>query len=99
MTKKLDEKGMELNLYLKELTTDKNIFSRLSSNNLVISKVLHWQIDSVNSDAKFDECNFKNDLTVRKYDKCNITPKTKCSDNVKKIVFAHLNINSIRNKF
>ena len=38
MTKKLDEKDMELNLYLKELTKEKNIFSRLSSNNLVISK-------------------------------------------------------------
>ena len=31
--------------------------------------------------------------------KCNITLKTICSDNVNKLVFAHLNINSIRNKF
>ena len=32
-------------------------------------------------------------------DKCNITLKTTCSDNVNKLIFPYLNINSIRNKF
>ena len=40
----------------------------------------------------------KNDLTAKKYDECNLTLKNICSDNVIKIIFAHLNTNSIRNK-
>ena len=35
----------------------------------------------------------------KKYDKCNVSQKTIRSDNANKQVFAHLNINSIRNKF
>ena len=38
-------------------------------------------------------------LLPKKYDECNITLKTIRSDNVNKLIFAHLNINSIRNKF
>ena len=123
--KKLNEKGMEVNLHLKELSKEKNIFlidnsrkikaqhlnkgklhltkygSRILSNNFVneISKVLHWQIDRGNSNANVEDCNIKDDLTANKYDECNITLKTIRSDNANKLVFAHLNINSIRNKF
>ena len=43
--------------------------------------------------------NFKDDLTVKKYDECNITLETIRSDNANKLIFAHLNINSIKNKF
>ena len=39
------------------------------------------------------------DLTAKKYDEYNVAVKTKCSDNVNKLIFAHLNINSVRNKF
>ena len=75
--------------------------SRILSNNFVneISKVLHWQIDRGNSNANVEECNFKDDLTAKKYGECNITLKTIRSDNANKLVFAHLNINSIRDKF
>ena len=75
--------------------------SRILSNNFLneISKVLHWQIDRDNSNANVEEYNFKDDLTTKKYDECNITLKTIRSDNANKLVFAHLNINSIRNKF
>ena len=38
-------------------------------------------------------------LLPKKYDECNITLKTIRSDNENKLIFAHLNINSIRNKF
>ena len=38
-------------------------------------------------------------LLPKKYDECNITLKTIRSDNVNKLIFPHLNINSIRNKF
>ena len=38
-------------------------------------------------------------LLPKKYDECNITLKTIRSDNVNKLIFAHLNINSIRNNF
>ena len=43
--------------------------------------------------------NFKDNLTAKKYGECNITLKTIRSDNENKLIFAHLNINSIRNKF
>ena len=123
--KKLNEKGMEVNLHLKELSWEKNISltdssrkikeqhlnkgklhltkygSRILSNNFVneISKVLHWRIDRGNSNANVEECNFKDDLTAKKYDECNITRKTKRSNNVNELIFAYLNINSIKNKF
>ena len=42
---------------------------------------------------------FKDDLTAKKHDECNITPKTIRSDNVNELIFAYLNINSIKNKF
>ena len=45
-----------------------------------------------------EECNFKDDLTAKKYNECNITLKTIRCDNVNNLIFAHLNINSIRNK-
>ena len=102
--------GMEVHLHLKELSKEKNIFlidnskkikaqhlnkgklhltkysSRVLSNNFVneISKVLYWQIHR---------------LTAKKYDECNITLNTIRSDNVNKLIFAHLNINLTRNKF
>ena len=64
------------------------------SNNFVngTSEVINW-------DADVQECNFKDDLTAKTYDECNITLKTIRSDNVNKLTFAHLNVNSIRNKF
>ena len=100
--KKLKKKGMETNLHLKELSTEKNIFlidnsrkirtqqlnkcklhsnkygSRVLSNNFVnkISNVLRWQTDRGNSNANVEECNFKDDLTAKKYDECNISLKT-----------------------
>ena len=121
----LNERGVQVNLHLKELSKENNIFlidnsrkikaqylnkgklhltkygSRILSNNFVneISKVLHWQIDRGNSNANVEECNFKDDLTAKKYDECNITLKTISSDKVNKLIFAHLDINSIRNKF
>ena len=116
---------MEVNLHLKEISKEKNIFlidnarkikaqhfnkdklhltkysSAVWSNNFVhdISKVLHWQIDGGNSNVNIEECNFKYDLTAKKYDKCNMTLKTILSCNINKLIFAHLNTNSLRNKF
>ena len=123
--KNLNEKGMEVNLYSKELSKEKNIClldkstkiksqhlnkgklhltkygSRVLSNNFVneIPQVLHWPIDRGNSDANSEECNSEGDLTAKKYDECNITLKTIGSDNVNKLIFAHLNINSSRKTF
>ena len=59
-----------------------------------ISKVLQWQIDRANSNANVKECNFKDDLTSKKYDACNITLETIRSNNSNKLIFAHLNMNS-----
>ena len=63
--------------------------SRILSNNFVneISKVLHWQIDRGNSNANVEECNFKDDLTAKKYDECNITLEIIRSDNANKLIF------------
>ena len=38
-------------------------------------------------------------LLPKKYNQCNITLKTIHGDNVNTLIFAHLNINSVRNKF
>ena len=38
-------------------------------------------------------------LLPKKCYECNITPKTIRSDNVSKLIFAHLDVNSIKNKF
>ena len=75
--------------------------SRVLSNNVVskIYKVLHWQIDRDISNANVVEYNFKDDLSAKKYNECNVTLTTIRSDNVNKLIFPHLNINSIRNKF
>ena len=75
--------------------------SRVLSNNFVskIYKVLHWQIDRDISNTSVVEYNFKDDLSAKKYNECNVTLTTIRSDNVNKLIFPHLNINSIRNKF
>ena len=64
-------------------------------------KYLKFSIDKLmrNSNANVEEWNFKDDHNIKKYDECNITLKTIRSDNVNKLIFAHLSINSIRNKF
>ena len=116
---------MEVNVHLKELGKEKNIFlidnsrtikaqhlnkgklhltkysSRVLSNDFVneISKVLHWQFDRGNSNVNVEECNLKDDLNAKIYDECSITLKNRRSDNVNNLIFAHLNISSIRNKF
>ena len=64
-----------------------------------IFKVLQWQIEVGNSNANAEECNFKEDLGDKKCNECNITLKTIPSGNVNKLIFAHVNISSIRNKF
>ena len=62
-------------------------------------ELFHGAMEVWDSKWQLEECNFKDDLTAKKYDECNITLKTIRSDNANKLVFAHLNINSIRNKF
>ena len=75
--------------------------SRVLSDNFVneIYKFPYWQIDIANLNANVEECTFKADLTVKKYDGCNVALKTISSDNVNKLIFAHSNISSIRNEF
>ena len=120
----LNERGVQVNLHLKELSKENNIFlidnsrkikaqylnkgklhltkygSRVLSNNFVneISKVFDCQIDRGNSKVNAGECNFEDDLTAKKHNVCNITLETIRSDNGKKLIFAHLKINPVRNK-
>ena len=97
--KKLNEKGMEVNLHLKKLRKEeKNIFLIDNSRKIKAQHVNNSKLHSTNSNANIEECNLKDDVTTKKYDEWNITLKTIRDDNVKKLIFAHLNISSIRNK-
>ena len=123
--KNLNEKGIQVSVYLKELCKEKNIFlvdnaKKIKAQHLnkgklhltkhvsrvliiifinEISKVFHWQVDGGNLNADVEGCNFKDALTAKKYDECNISLKTIRNDNANKLIFGHLNINSFRNKF
>ena len=69
------------------------------SRSFSISNFFTGAMEVWDSKWQLEECNFKDDLTAKKYDECNITLKNIRSDNANKLVFAYLNINSIRNKF
>ena len=63
-----------------------------------ISKVLHWKIEGDNSSTYDVEYSFKDDLTAKKYDECNIALKSISFDDVIKLKFANLDVRSIRDK-
>ena len=63
-----------------------------------ICKVLHWKIKGDNSSTYDEEYSFKDDLTAKKYDECNIALKTISFDDVNKLKFANLDVSSVRNK-
>ena len=62
-----------------------------------ISRVFNWQFRMENSDS--EECISNLTLKFEKIIDCKSTLKTIRDDNLNKVIFAHLNINSIRNKF
>ena len=62
-----------------------------------ISRVFNWQFRTENSDS--EECISNLTLKFQKIIDCKSTLKTIRDDNLNKVIFAHLNINSIRNKF
>ena len=61
-------------------------------------KVFYRQFKN-NSSRNFEECNSYVPLDVEQICSCDKTLKSIRNDSVNKLVFAHLKINSIRNKF
>ena len=64
-----------------------------------ISRVFNWRVADNNSSIKIEGCNTSVLHYINKVSDWNNTLKPLRKDNLNKRVFAHLNINSIRNKF
>ena len=75
--------------------------SRILSNNFIgnICKIFNRQHEGGNPNAVPWECRFNETISAKVYSDCNTTLKNIRSDNINTLIFAHLNINSIRNKF
>ena len=75
--------------------------SKILSNDFIgeISKVFNWQYERDKPKAVPGERIFNKTLSAKTYSDCNSKLKDMRSDNINKLLFAHLNINSIRNKF
>ena len=72
----------------------------VSSNTFIreISRVFNW-LFKTNSSRNFEECNSDVLFDAEQLRFCDKTLKTIRKGNVSSLIFAHLNINSIRNKF
>ena len=64
----------------------------------VISTVLHWKADGVNPNDSIEECNITDTLTAKTCDECNTTLKNIRSGNWNRLIFADVNIDSVRSK-
>ena len=64
-----------------------------------LSRILTWQRDKNNTGFNVEECNSDKTNVDQKVTDDNRVLKSLRSNNWNKLVFAHLNINSIRNKF
>ena len=75
--------------------------SEILLNNFIseIFKVSNWQYEGGNPNAVPGPCIFNKTLCVKIYSDCNTTLKNIRSDNINTLIFAHLNLNFIRNKF
>ena len=64
-----------------------------------ISRALNWRLANNSSSINIEGCNTSILLDINKVSDCNNTLKSLSKDNLNKLIFAHLNINSIQNKF
>ena len=64
-----------------------------------LSRILTWQHDKNNTGFTVEECNSDKTNVDQKVTDGNRVLKSLRCNNLNKLVFAHLNINSIRNKF
>ena len=74
-----------------------NILSRTFVNE--ISRVFNWRVADNNSSINIKGCYTRVLHDINKVSDCNNTLKSLRKDNFVKLIFAHLNIDSIRNKF
>ena len=64
-----------------------------------IPMVFNWRVADNNSSINIEECNTSVLHDINKVSDCNNTLKSLGKDNLNKLIFAHLNISFIRNKF
>ena len=74
-----------------------NILSRTFVNK--ISRVFNWWVADNNSGINIEGCKTSALHDINKVSDCNNTLNSLRKDNLNKLIFAHLNINSIRNQF
>ena len=67
-----------------------------------ITKIFNWQLSGNTSCSNVSESDFKENASSnlkQAKENCWHVLSSLCKDNLEKLIFAHLNINSIRNKF
>lgn len=64
-----------------------------------LSRIWNWQLNKNNAGFNVEKCNFDETNVDQKFTGDNRVMKSLCCTNLKKLVFTHLNINSIRNNF
>ena len=63
------------------------------------SEIFNWQVTDNDSSINIERCNTSVLHDINKVSDCNNTLESLRKDNLIKLIFAHLGINSIRNKF
>ena len=80
-----------------KLHLNKNGSNALSST--FVSEIFNWQVTDNDSSINIERCNTSVLHDINKVSDCNNTLESLRKDNLIKLIFAHLSINSIRNKF
>ena len=96
--KKLNEKGCEVNSHLKELCKEKNIYLIDNSKKIKLQHLNKGKLHLTKYGSRILSNNFIGNICKIFNSDCNTTLKNIHSDNINKLIFAHLHINSIRNK-
>ena len=92
----LNKNGYEVNAVLMEMCREKNIYLIDNSKNV---KPQHINKGKLHLNSDSEECISNLTLKFQKIIDCKSTLKTIRDDNLNKVIFAHLNINSIKNTF
>ena len=80
-----------------KLHLNKNGSNVLSST--FVSEIFNWQVTDNDSSINIERCNTSVLHDINKVSDCNNTLESLRKDNLIKLIFVHLSINSIRSKF
>ena len=96
---KLNAKRCEVNKILSQLFHERNIYLIDHSKKIKLNHLnINWRVADNNSNINIDGCNTSVLHDINKVSDCNDTLKSSRKHNLNKLIFAHLNINYIRNK-